>query len=183
MVTRQPRQGSGRSHRWVVYAAALLMAVLPAGCGYRFAGGESVHPTVRTVFVDVFTNRTSEAHAENIFRTAFINRFVQDGRFRLASSRGEADAVFRGTVQNLITYPLSYKAGNFSAEDRLAVRLELTFEERHSGRLLWSDGAFSGTGDYFVTTAGATETSRRNALVKLADDTAERAYRLIMSGF
>ena len=43
--------------------------------------------------------------------------------------------------------------------------------------------AFSGTGDYPVTTVGVTETSRKNALIKLANDTAERAYRLIMSGF
>ena len=163
---------------------ALLLVCLLAGCGYRFeGGGEAVYPAIRTVFVDVFANRTSEAYAENIFRTAFINRFVQEGRFKLARSRGEADAVFRGTVKNLVTYPLAYKAGNFSAEDRLAVTLELSFEERQSGRIVWSEGGFSGTGEYPVTTVGATETSRKNALIKLADDTAERAYRLIISGF
>jgi hypothetical protein len=166
------------------FAGALLLFLLLAGCGYRFeGGGESIHPAIRTVFVDVFANRTSEAYAENIVRTAFINRFIQDGRFKLARSRGEADAVFRGTVKNLLTSPLAYKAGNLSAEDRLTITLELFFEERQSGRILWSDGGFSGIGDYPVTTVGATEASRKNALVKLADDTAERAYRLIMSGF
>jgi hypothetical protein len=166
------------------FAGAMLLLCLLAACGYRFeGGGETIFPAIRTVFVDVFANRTSEAYAENIFRSAFINRFVQDGRFKLARSRGEADAVLRGTIKNLITYPLSYKAGNLSAEDRLTVTLELSFEERQSGRILWSDSAYSGTGDYPVTTVGATETSRKNALVKLADDTAERAYRLIISGF
>jgi hypothetical protein len=166
------------------FAGALVLMCLLAGCGYRFEGsGESTYPAIRTVFVDVFANRTSEAYAENIFRTAFISRFVQDGRFKLAASRGEADAVLRGTVKNLQTYPLAYKAGNLSAEDRLTVALGLSFEERASGRILWSDGGFSGTGDYPVTTVGATETNRKNALVKLANDTAERAYRLIMSGF
>jgi hypothetical protein len=165
-------------------AGTLLLVCLLAGCGYRFeGGGGTAYPAIRTVFVDVFANRTSEVYAENIFRTAFINRFVQEGRFKMAKSRGEADAVFRGTVKNLITYPLAYKAGNFSAEDRLAVTLELSFEERQSGRILWSEGGFSGTGDYPVTTVGATETNRKNALIKLADDTAERAYRLIISGF
>jgi hypothetical protein len=163
---------------------ALLLVCLLAGCGYQFAGsGETVYPAIRTVFVDVFVNRTSEAYAESIFRTAFINRFVQDGRFKLAESRGEADAVFRGTVKNLITYPLAYKAGNLSAEDRLRITLEIFFEERQSGRILWSNSAFSGIGDYPVTTVGETETSRKNALIKLANDTAERASRLIISGF
>jgi hypothetical protein len=40
-----------------------------------------------------------------------------------------------------------------------------------------------GSGDYPVTTVGVTEGSRKNALTKLANDTAERAYRLMMSGF
>jgi hypothetical protein len=165
-------------------AGALLLICLLASCGYHFAGSaDSAYPAIRTVFVDVFVNRTSEAYAESIFRTAFINRFVQDGRFKLAESRGEADAVFRGTVKNLITYPLAYKAGNLSAEDRLRITLEIFFEERQSGRILWSNSAFSGIGDYPVTSVGETETSRKNALVKLANDTAERAYRLIIAGF
>ena len=165
-------------------AGALLLVFLLAGCGYRFEGsGETIYPAIRTVFVDVFANRTSEAYAENIFRTAFINRFVQDGRFKLAPSRGEADAVLRGTVKNLLTYPLAYQPSGFSAQNRLTITLELFFEERQSGRILWSNNAFSGVGDYPVTTVGETETSRKNALIKLATDTAERASRLIISGF
>jgi hypothetical protein len=166
------------------FLGALLLICLLAGCGYHFTGSvDSAYPAVQTVFVDTFTNRTSEAYAENIFRTAFINRFVQDGRFRLARSREEADAVFRGTVKTLLTYPLAYQASGFSAQNRLTITLEIFFEERQSGRILWSNSAFSGIGDYPVTTVGETETSRKNALIKLANDTAERASRLIISGF
>ncbi len=163
---------------------AILIVLLLAGCGYHLEGSsERIDPTLRTVFVDVFTNRTSEAHAENIIRTAFISRFVQEGRFKLARSRGEADVICRGAVRNLQASPLSYKATNLAAEDRLTVTLEIFFEERESGRTLWSDRAFIATGDYPITTVGVTEGSRKNALVKLANDTAERAYRLMMSGF
>jgi len=162
----------------------LLAAVLLTGCGYHMAGGEeTVAPGLRTVFVDVFTNRTGEAYAENIFRSAFISRFVQEGRFRLARSRGEADIICRGAVRSLQASPLSYKATNLSAEDRITVTLEISIEERESGRTIWANGAFTGAGDYPVTTVGVTEISRKNALTKLASDTAERAYRLMMSGF
>ncbi|MEK7827756.1 MAG: hypothetical protein AAB299_08530, partial [Thermodesulfobacteriota bacterium] len=74
-------------------------------------------------------------------------------------------------------------ATNLAAEDRITVTLEISFEERESGRVIWAEGALVGTGDYPVTTAGVTESSRKNALVKLANDSAERAYRLMMSGF
>ena len=145
------------------FAGALLLAFLLTGCGYHFTvSGDSAYPAVRTVFVDVFTNRTSEAYAENIYRTAFINRFVQDGQSE---------------------FSFKNPAGNLSAQNRLSMTLELFFEERQSGRVLWSSSAFSAVGDYAVTTVGETETSRKNALIKLANDTAERASRLIMSGF
>ena len=171
-------------HPRIVACYFLLAALMLIGCGYRFAAGEeSVDPAVRTIFVDVFTNKTSEAHAENIFRTAFINRFVQSGRFKLSSSRGEADAICRGTIRSLQVSPLAYKASNLAAEERLTITLEISLEERESGRVIWSDGSFTGTGDYTVTSVGVTEASRKNALVKLASDTAERAYRLMIAGF
>jgi hypothetical protein len=166
-------------------AGTILFVVFIASCGYRFSGDERqrIDPSLRTVFVDVFANRTGEANAGNIFRTAFIGRFVQEGRFKLADGRNEADVVCQGAVRGLQASPLSYKTTNFSAEDRLTVTLDLSLEDKKSGKLLWSDKSFVGTGDYPVTTVGMTETSRKNALVKLANDTAERAYRLMMSGF
>jgi hypothetical protein len=176
----------GRISRWSISVGVLnvLTAFLLVGCGYHFAGGkESVAPGLRAVFVDVFTNKTGEAYADNIFRNAFVSRFVQEGRFKPARSRGEADVICRGTVRSLQASPLSYKATNLSAEDRITVTLEISFEERERGRTIWSDRAFTGTGDYPVTTVGVTEASRKKALSKLADDTAERAYRLMMSGF
>jgi hypothetical protein len=45
------------------------------------------------------------------------------------------------------------------------------------------NGSFIGTGDYRVTAVGATEANRKNALTKLAGDSAEKAYRLMMSDF
>jgi len=171
-------------NRWNTGLLLVLAALLLTGCGYHFASGEeSVAPALRTVFVDVFTNKTSEAYAENIFRTAFISRFVQEGRFQAARSRGEADVICRGTVRNLQVSPLAYKSTNLSAEDRITVTLEIVFEERESGRSNWADRAFTGSGDYPVTKVNLTESSRKNALTKLANDTAERAYRLMMSGF
>lgn len=162
----------------------VLAALLLTGCGYHFAGGEeSVSPAFRTVFVDVFTNKTSEAYAENIFRTAFISRFSQEGRFRASRSRGEADVICRGTIRNLQSSPLAYKVTDFAAEDRITVTLAISFEERESGRTIWADGAMTGTVEFPVTTVNLTESSRKNALTKLANDTAERAYRLMMSGF
>jgi hypothetical protein len=165
----------------VVLTALLLLLT---GCGYSLQGGRgSFAPGVRTVFVDVFTNKTSEANADSIFRIAFSSQIVQNSHFKLAQSPGEADAILRGTILSLQTSPLAYKTSSLSAEDRITVTMQISFEERASGKTFWANDAYTGIGDYPVTTAGATEASRRDALTKLANDTAERAYRLMMSDF
>jgi hypothetical protein len=176
--------GKGKIPRWNTGVLMVLTALLLTGCGYSLQGGRgSFAPGVQTVFVDVFTNNTSEANADSIFRIAFSSLLVQNGHFKLAQSPGEADAILRGTILGLQSSPLAYKTTNLSAEDRLTVTLQISFEERESGKVLWANDAYTGTGDYPVTTVGGTESSRRNALTKLANDTAERAYRLMMSDF
>ena len=161
------------------------VVLLLAGCGYHFAGGggETFHPHLRTVYVEAFANRTSEANAENILRSAFNSEMVQRGRFRLVARPEEADSIFRGTIVALVANPLAYKPTNLSAEDRLTIILDLSFIERSSGKALWADGAFTMTGDYAVTSVGVTEASRRTALTKLASDAAEKAYRAMISDF
>jgi hypothetical protein len=162
----------------------LLFLLILSGCGYHFpAGDESRFPHLRTFFVESFVNRTSEAYAENIIRSAFISRFVQEGRFKLAESRGKADVICRGTVKSIQISALSYKTSNLAVEERMTLGMEVVFEERASGRVIWENRGMSGTGDYLVSSASFTENNRKNALLKLAKDSAERAYLLMMSDF
>jgi len=177
----EARLWGGVMHWW----CAVLPLLLLVGCGYSFSGSiRSAYPTIKTVYVDTFTNKTSEPNLENIYRSAFSSEIVQRGHFKLVSSRGEADAIFRGNILNIQVAPLAYKSGtSFSAEDRVTITLELFFEDTTKGKTLWSNSAFAGTVDYLVTAVGATESSRRNALTKLASESAEKVYRLMMSDF
>jgi hypothetical protein len=65
----------------------------------------------------------------------------------------------------------------------MVVVLDLQFVHSGSGQVIWSDRTFSGTQDYAIPEGANTESARKNALAKLAMDTAERAYRMMMSGF
>ena len=83
-----------------------LLVLLLSGCGYSFSGmSKSAYPTIQSVFVDTFTNRTSEANLDIILRTDFSNEIVQNGHFKLVSSRGEADAILRGTLLSMQVSP------------------------------------------------------------------------------
>lgn len=174
------------SGRWTGLVCALIMLWMSSGCGYHLADGEdSIDPAIQKVFVDTFTNRTSEAGIENLFRSAFMDQVLRGGRFQLAGSREEADALIRGDIRSLSTSHLSYGKTDLSVEERLTVVLDVTFEERTSKRILWQVRNFNYYNDYTVAgeQTNVMEIKRKNALVKLSGDAAERAYSLILSGF
>jgi len=162
----------------------LLSALLITGCGYRFsAGGEYIDKKIRTVFVDNFANRTSETYIDNTIRNAFINQFTTGSRFSIVDRREKADAIFRGSIDNITTAPLSYQKSNLAAEERVTITMELAFEEQDTKKSIWTNKSFSGYQDYGTPDLNSKEANRKNALIKLSEDTAERAYRLMMSGF
>ena len=173
---------AGKTSRVTVF---LIFIFITVACGYRLTpGGEYIDKDIQNVFVDVFANKTSEANIENTFRTAFIDQFIQGKKFRIVDSQDRADALFKGSIDNLSSSALSYKATNLAAEERFTLTLSLTFEQRVNKKIIWSYPGLSSIQDYLVSTDPAvTQTNKQNALVKMSNDTAERAYRLMMSGF
>jgi len=65
------------------------------------------------------------------------------------------------------------------------VTMEVVFEERESKTIIWANKNLSEKEDYLVdeSSPNTTETNRTTALKKLAEDTAKKTYRYIMSGF
>jgi len=99
------------------------------GCGYSFTSrGESIDKHIQKVYVESFSNKTAQSEIENYFRTAFINQFIQNGRFKIVSSADDADAVVRGKILNLNTLPLSYVKSGLAAEERAVITLNLSLK-------------------------------------------------------
>jgi hypothetical protein len=162
----------------------LVILLISSGCGYHFSpGGEYIDPDVRKVFIEPFGNRTSQANLEDTVRLAIADWFIRGQRFKIVDTQDQADALFKGAVKSLTTTPLSYRGTNVAAEERMTLTLDLSFEDRRTKKVIWKNGDFSGTQDYTVASVNETETARKNALTKLSRDTAERAYRMLMSGF
>jgi TolB-like protein len=159
--------------------------LLLGGCGYRFAGdGGAVDPSLRTVFVAPFTNRTDEPALGNILRNALIEEIRRGSRFEPAEGRESADLLLQCGIRSYETYPASYRKTGFALENRVRVSVELTLEDRRTGNVLWSNRNMAGTETYVIRTdPRLTENGRRAALQELARDLAEAAFRLMTSGF
>ncbi len=166
---------------------ALFLALFPpilASCGYRFSGGgEAVDRSIQSVYVDAFINSTAEPMVENYVRNAFITEFRRSGRFSIAGSADDADAILSGTVRNIRTSRSAYRIMERAVEDKVYMRLQITFKERN-GNVLWSHNGLEDSEAFLVGDDPLfTERNRSQALKKLASDLAELAYRGIMAGF
>ena len=166
----------------LITSAALVLLI--TGCSYHFMpAGEHIGTRIQKVFVDTFSNRSSEAYMENYLRKAFIDEFIEGRRFKLVGKPEMADAVLKGSVKSLTTSHLSYDINNIAVEERVTMTMEVIFEEQDTHEIVWSNKDISGMEDYQITDQLTSENSRKNALIKLLNDTAEKVYRLMMSDF
>jgi hypothetical protein len=180
--------------KWIMGGlAVLLLSLLTVGCGYHFSeiADESLNG-IQKVYVGNFPNRTDEAYLENVFRNALIDQFIRGNRFQVVGDEAEADAVVRGTILRITTSHTAYDTADLAAEDRASLSVQIIFEDRETGRTLWEAKDFSGSEDYLVVGAFENDAGENNmetiaaknkALIKLSNDMAERAYRLMITGF
>ncbi len=154
-------------------------------CGYSFAPqGNYIDKRIQKVYVEPFGNKTAQAEIENYVRTAFINEFIQFSRLQVVDSIESADATIKGTVLNINTAPLAYGTNTLVTQERVKMALELTFQEKESGKTIWSSKSITGTVDYTLENdINLLPTDRKNAFIKLSNDLAEKAFNLMMSGF
>lgn len=161
-----------------------LSCFLLLSCGYGFAPqGEHIDKQIKKVYVAPFSNKTAEAEVENFMRNAFIDQVIQGKRFQSVASPEQTDAVISGSVLSLTTAALSYRNNILAAEERMTVTMEVVFREKDSGKIIWSSQNVIGATDYKLQDNVNPQPARREALSKLARDTAENTYNLMMSDF
>jgi hypothetical protein len=155
------------------------------GCGYSFAPkGENIDNRIQKVYVESFDNKTAQAEIENYVRTAFINQFIQNSRLKIVGNAEAADAIVKGKILNLNTSPLSYGRNSLVVEERATIILELTFQENESGKIIWNSKNITGTVEYPLSDdINLLPAIKKDAFIKLANDTAEKVFNLMMSGF
>ncbi|HQL01631.1 MAG TPA: LptE family protein [Smithellaceae bacterium] len=166
-------------------AATAALCVVLSGCGYTFAPqGEHIDSSLRRIYVEPFVNQTAQSDLDNLVRAAFIDQFLQTSRFTVVQSLAEADASVSGAVTNLNTAPLSYRRSMLAAEERAVMVIQVSFIDRKSGKTIWSSRQVRNTIDYELEDdINSIVNTRKAAYEKLAQDTVERAFNLMMSNF
>lgn len=132
-------------NRLLLLSAMLLL--LLTGCGYRFAGQVNNLPDdVRTLYVELFVNRTFEPYLENRLTDQVVEEFARHRTLRTVE-RKKADASLSGIIKSYVTGPVSYDRDDEITEYRSKLTLLATVRRTDTGKVLWK-GALSWTEEY-----------------------------------
>jgi outer membrane lipopolysaccharide assembly protein LptE/RlpB len=149
---RHVRQQAHAAAIWCAALAATLFSV--AGCGYRVAGrANSLPPTVQTIAVTAFVNKTSNYRIEQRLTEAVARELLARTKYRVVSKPEDADAVLSGEVTTVGSSALVFDPVTGAATTVLVtVNMKASLQDRASGNVLYKNDNFVFREPYEVST-------------------------------
>jgi hypothetical protein len=137
---------------------------------------------VKTVFITILKNHTSETGVENVFTNDLIYEFTRSRKGALVSM-DKADAILLGVIESMSIETISRKGISTPLERRVAVAVSLKLKDR-KGKVIWSVESISAKEVYNVASDKiATEKNRRDAISALSKRVAEKVYNRLTDNF
>jgi outer membrane lipopolysaccharide assembly protein LptE/RlpB len=146
---------SGREMPRRVRFLVMVLCVAPlAGCGYRFAGrAHTLPPTVQTVAVPAFENRSSTYRIGQRLTSAVVQELLVDTRYRVVSNPAEGDAVLQGVVTGVNGGVVVFDQSTGRATTVLVtVTMQAQLEDRRTGKVLYRNDNFVFREPYEIST-------------------------------
>lgn len=163
-------------------AAALLLAALLSGCGYKL--GE-IRPTpmrsVRTLAVPSFKNKTYEPRVEVLAADTLIKVLQEDGTYTVVATE-KADAILQGTITKIERRSIRSVQNNVlaTAEFELVIEANYSVTDRLS-RVVLMEGRARGRTTFF--SGNDLQTIERQALPLALRDLALQITAEISEGW
>jgi Lipopolysaccharide-assembly len=134
-----------RAGFWLTVSAAGLMS-----CGYHVEGKADLVPkSVQTIAVPTFSTVTTKYRLIDILPQQISREFVARTRFRMEQDPDLADAVLKGSVNNVVVYPaVSDPTSGKATSIRVVVFLTINFIERKTGKVLYTHPNWAVHEDY-----------------------------------
>jgi outer membrane lipopolysaccharide assembly protein LptE/RlpB len=162
----------------------LFAALLLAGCGYHLPGrGAGLPAEVQTLYIELFSNRTTEPFLENRITDRVTDRFARKRSLRLVEKRDRADAILTGVVTSYLTTPISYDRRDVITEYRSTMTIAVTLRQTADDRVLWK-GSVDWSEEYPASLdKSVQEDNEAAAIAGIVDRLSQELYFRIMENF
>jgi hypothetical protein len=128
------------SRRAIPLLAACAAGFLAlGGCGYRVAGrANALPPTIRTIAVPAFVNRTSTYRIEDRVTNAVVHELLARTKYRVVAKPDDGDAVLRGEIDTIGGAAMVFDPVTARATTILVtVTVRVGLQDRASGNTLY----------------------------------------------
>ena len=134
-------------------AVAIACAAL-TGCGYHVSGHADLLPkNLKTIAVPAFANNTTRYRLSDRMAQSITREFNTRTRYRVIHDVNTADAVLRGVVMNIMSFPTTFDTvSGRAAGVQLNVILQLTLVERATGKTLYTNPGMEVRERYEIST-------------------------------
>jgi hypothetical protein len=157
--------------------AALSLAALAGCAGYQQAGTGSrgsyqwtslYRQDVQTVAVPIFTNVDYARGDEFTLTKAIVTQIEQRTPYKVVD-RERADTILEGQITQIRRQTLSSDAGSGLPQEQLyAIRVDFTWKDQRSGKILVERRGFETTLPYYPTLGEGRQTGSLNTAEQMA---------------
>jgi outer membrane lipopolysaccharide assembly protein LptE/RlpB len=166
--------------------AALLALLVLNGCGYALVGsGNVLDPSLRSINIPTFVNRTTRVEIEQRFTQAVADEFVSRGRMRLVTDPKQANAILRGSIDTFNLNPVGFEQGRATQyEISITANIELIDHRGTEDKVIWKNDQYRFVENYRVdllTTDAFDQESR--AIREIAVRFAQSLVANLLEGF
>ncbi len=163
---------------------ALVFCLLLTGCGYQFRGqGSSLPGNVHKVYIEMFSNGTTEPFLENRLTNAVSRRFARKREVDVTARKGSAEAVLTGTISGYDTTPISYDKNDDVLEYRSTLTFAAVLSRVDSGKTLWK-GSLTWSEEYLANAdKSIQDDSESAAVVQISDRLSDELLAHLLENF
>jgi len=164
---------------WILFGIALLLN----GCGYHLVGtGSSLPSHLKTLFIPLFANSSSEPEIHRELTSAIITSFITDGRLKIVR-KGNSDMVMKGSLFYYDLRAVSFTSSDFASDYIVKLGVEVEVIDKINDKP-YIKNKFTTKWDYRATSDIVdTESARLAALEEAYKELGNRLVSLLIDQF
>jgi len=178
------------AHRFQIGLSASIsvyLGLIVSACGYHIAGKADLVPkNIHSIAIPPFGNATLRYKLTDRLPEALSQEFIARTRYRIVNDPNQADAVLRGTVVNLITFPILFDQATGRASGlQVNVVMQVSLVERATGKVIYSRPNFDFHDRYEISVTNTNQYFEESgpALERLSRTVARDVVTSILDNF
>jgi outer membrane lipopolysaccharide assembly protein LptE/RlpB len=165
----------------------LLLPVMLSSCGYALVGSANnlLAPTVHTIEVPAFVNRTTRVELEQRVTQSVASEFVSRGRLKLVNTPAAADVILRGSIDSFGIFPVAFNSQGRATQYQISITAKIELlDHRAEDKVLWKNDQYRFTENYQVNTESTDAFDQETrAINEIAVRFAESLVTNLLEGF